>query len=191
MINEDRKIRIQFDRLEKRKQKLISFVTPLTERLYHLQPSSTSWSAGQVANHLYLSEAASFAYLKKKMSYPDSLLPYTVKSWKAYYMTKLVLFSPLKTKAPPAIDMWTGKSVMPPGELDVKWNELRSEMKTYIYEHYPVAGNKLVYNHPFAGRMTMIQMLMFFNDHLDHHIHQVKRILKAVKRKERTMTVTA
>lgn len=181
MIKEDRKIRKQFERLERRKQKLFELVVPLTDELYRLQPSSTTWSAGQIANHVFLSEGASFAYLKKKMSYPDTIPPYSISSWKAYYLTKFVLSTSIKVKAPPAIDMWVDKSVFPSAELDLKWNQLRSEMKSFIHEHYPQFRSKLVYNHPFAGRMTMLQMLMFFNDHLDHHIRQVKRILKSAR----------
>ncbi|MEO5905909.1 MAG: DinB family protein [Saprospiraceae bacterium] len=180
MINEDRKIRNQFERMEKRKQKVYTLVTPLSEEMYLFQPSNTSWSVGQVANHLYLSEAASFAYLKKKMSYPDTIPSYSIQSWRAYYLTKFILLSPIKVKAPPAIDMGTDKPVLPPQQLDGKWNELRTELKSFIDGHYPQFRSKLVYNHPFAGRMTMLQMLMFFNDHLDHHIRQMKKIMRAV-----------
>ena len=71
----------QFEKLELKKKYLMNLVTPMSDEKYTQQPSSGSWSVAQAANHIFLSEQLSTAYIRKKLSYPDTLLPFQIKSW--------------------------------------------------------------------------------------------------------------
>ena len=53
-------------------------------------------------------------------------------------------------------------------------------MITLIEKHQEAFGSHMVYRHPFAGRMTMHQMLIFLNDHMAHHIKQINRIVSKI-----------
>ena len=167
-----------FRKLEAKKERLMHLLLVLPTEAYLKQPSPQSWSIGQAANHLFLSETFSLAYLKKKMSYPDDLPPFHVKSWGSVLLTKLALNTPYKAKAPKTINMWENQPILLPDELNQKWSALRIELKNFLDGHHPTYGRHLVFRHPFAGRMTMRQMLIFFNDHMAHHIRQVQRIMR-------------
>ena len=181
MINTDPPIQRQFTRITLRKEKILDILKAMTPDQYHQHTRPDQWTILQVANHLYLSEKSSLAYLRKKMSYPDTIPAYSISSWKTYYLVKLILNTPKKVKAPPPIDMWKQTDILEPSALEIKWNELQNELSVFLEENYPQFRSHLVFNHPFAGRMTMRQMLMFFCDHMDHHIRQMKRIRNEVK----------
>lgn len=181
MSGNSKKIDHQFQKLEKKKQELVDLIRHLPEEMYHKQPSTYQWSIGQAANHLFLSETNSLAYLKKKLSYPDAVPPFHVKSWGAVLFTKFTLWSPYKVKAPRAINMWEQQAVLSPAELERKWNELRTDLISFIRIQQPAMGTHLAFKHPFSGRMTMHQMLIFLNDHMAHHLRQIHRIMKKIK----------
>ncbi len=174
----------QFQTLEGSKEQLLKFIKALPEDIYLLQPSKESWSIAQAANHIFLSEKLSFAYLRKKLSYPDQVPKFNFKSWGAVLFLKFTLWTPYKAKAPKTINMWEDQVVLSSTELESEWTSLRSEMKSFIRQHYPSFSSHLAYRHPFAGRMTMHQMLIFFNDHMKHHIRQMDKILVQLKSME-------
>jgi len=178
MSNDNQKIKIQFQRMDQQKKELMSLLRSLSTENYLRQPDPYTWSVGQIATHLYLSEKLSLTYLRKKLSYPDSLLPYSVRSWWSLYFVNFILWSPVKVKAPAPINMWKESEILLPDDLDMKWNAVRGEMAALISENLPRFKSHLVYNHPLSGRMTMRQMLIFFNHHIAHHIRQIHRILK-------------
>lgn len=169
-----------FQLMELKKKNLLDYLRQLPQELYLSQSDRSSWSIGQAANHLYLSEKLSFGYLKKKLSYPDTVPPYHVKSRWNMIIYKLI-FRFVKAKAPKGINMWEGQNIMHPEELDSKWSELRHEMYSFLKEEYPAFKTHLVYNHPFAGRLTFRQTLYFFCDHIDHHMKQIRRIERRLK----------
>lgn len=174
-----RALELQFQRMEKKKKLLIELIQSIPKAKYRQQLNPQSWSVGQASNHLYLSEKLSLAYLRKKMSYPDTIPRFHIKSWWGMFKYKIILTS-TKAKAPKQINMWEDQEVLLPEQLDQKWSELRIELFDFIREKYPQFRNHLVYNHPFAGRLSMKQMLIFFNDHINHHTKQVRRILKEI-----------
>ncbi len=171
-------IRSQFHKMELQKQDIIHLLRSIPPEKYSQHPDPNTWSMGQVAHHLYLSEKNSLAYLKKKLSYPDSVPKYHPISWGGILLVKLVFLTRFKIKAPDSLDMRKFSQPMPLDELDTKWNELHREFLSFLEMHLPAFGKHLVFRHPFAGRMTMYQMLIFINDHIRHHQHQITRIWK-------------
>jgi uncharacterized damage-inducible protein DinB len=171
-------VRQQFNKLEEKKKKLMHLLLTLPGDMYTKQPSSHQWSVAQAANHIFLSEKLSLAYLKKKLAYPDAIPRYHPKSWGGVLLVKLVFMTNYKWKAPQAINMWEAQQVLSPAELEQKWNSLREELISFLEKHSPSFGKHLVFRHPYAGRMTMTQMLIFMNDHMGHHLKQINRILK-------------
>jgi uncharacterized damage-inducible protein DinB len=178
----DRAIEVQFERMEKKKKLLMELILSIPEVKYRHQPNPQSWSVAQASNHLYLSEKLSLAYLRKKLSYPDTIPRFHIKSWWGMFVYKIILTTIIKAKAPKQINMWENQEVLLAEQLDQKWSELRIELFDFIREQFPQFRNHLVYNHPFAGRLSMRQMLIFFNDHIHHHTKQIQRILKEIER---------
>jgi hypothetical protein len=169
----------QFDLLEQKKKALFSKIASLSSQQYLASPSTGGWSVAQAANHVYLSEQLSLAYIRKKLSYPDTIPKYSPTSWAAVLLLKFALWSPYKAKAPKAINMWEQQAILSVDDLDHNWSALRKELITFIEHHQADFGRHLVYRHPYAGRLTMHQMLIFFNDHMAHHLKQIERIMRA------------
>jgi uncharacterized damage-inducible protein DinB len=180
MDQPDKSIEERFQLLESKTLQLIDLISSIPREKYLQQPDPDSWSVGQAANHLYLSEKLSLAYLRKKLSYPDSVPHYHFKSRLGVLFYKLILRH-VKMKAPDHINMWRGQEILSPVELNDHWSKLRIELKNFIHDHFDRFKTHLVYNHPFSGRMTFAQMIQFFSDHIDHHSRQIKRILKKIE----------
>ena len=170
-------IQRQLHRLQLQKQNLFGILNALPVEDFFRQPDANRWSIGQIANHLYLSERNSMAYLKKKLSYPDTVPRFHFKSWGGIILIRLVFGLHIRIKAPDSINVWKMDNLLSRDELEQKWNELRQDMKDYLELQVPVFKNKLAYRHPFAGRMSMHQMVMFLNDHFRHHQRQINRVL--------------
>ncbi len=177
MTGPSKQIDHQFEKLELRRIALMKLITSLSNDKYNQQPSSDSWSVAQAANHIFLSEQLSTAYIRKKLSYPDTLQPFQLKSWGGVFLIKLALWSNYKRKAPVAINMWEQQTILSQEELEQQWIKLRTDMIALIEKNQEAFGSHMVYRHPFAGRMTMHQMLIFLNDHMAHHMKQINRIV--------------
>jgi hypothetical protein len=54
---------------------------------------------------------------------------------------------------------------------------VRGELAALVESFPPVLLDRLVFRHPFAGRMTLAHALGTLQAHLDHHIPQVERAL--------------
>ena len=175
-MSSDASINRQFTKLDQKKNELFAILDMADSNTYYRQPSPSSWSMGQVANHVYWSERNSLAYMKKKLSYPDSVPPYRPTSWAGPFLIKLVFLLRYKVKAPASIDMWKIEEILNPVDLKKKWDDLRTELGSFYEQNEPRFRKHLSFRHPFAGRMTMYQTLIFFNDHFRHHLKQVKRI---------------
>jgi len=177
---EDHALKSQFQQLEKSKMFLIDLIHSLPPEKYRQQPVPQSWSIAQAVNHLFLCEKLLLAYQRKKISYPETLPKYHLKSWFAMYTYKVILSSFIKVKAPGPINMWENQEIMAPDELDEKWAAQRKELFDFLKQQYPQFKNHLVFRHPSGGRLNINHMLIFFNDHILHHTRQVKRILKEI-----------
>lgn len=158
----------------------MQLITSLTPERYHQAPAPKHWSVAQAANHIYLSERLSLDYLRKKAMYPDTIPPYSLKSELAIRWLQIALHTPYKAKAPKTINMWDNQTVLLQGQLEENWKQLHHEMAEVIRQQAPVLGSRLVYKHPFVGRLSLRQMLMFMNAHMAHHIRQIRYILRTV-----------
>ena len=71
---------------------------------------------------------------------------------------------------------------MPLEALLEKWNLLRLELKSHLEHVADGHVHKLVYKHPVAGRLSVIQAMQFFAEHINHHKAQIKRTLKSLNK---------
>lgn len=162
-------------RLDSQLETLFDQLRSVPEDKYNIQPDENSWSLSQVFNHLFLSEKNCFAYIRKKLQYPDTIEKYSFKSELSLWLVLLTFKTPIKTKAPKAINMWEEQKILNPDQLIEVWQNQRKEMRSFI-EANDKFRTHLVFRHPKAGRMTMCQMLRFINGHIRHHQHQIARL---------------
>ena len=152
----------------------------LSSEQLHRKPSTESWSIAQVLSHVKLAELLSIKYVEKKLSF-DPVLP------KAGFMARLrykalELFMDLPVKIKAARGVRTENL---PTKIDWKafksdWERQRKNLSQSIVTLDPKWYDHEVYKHPIVGRISISQMLKFFQLHFDRHVGQIDRILRQV-----------
>lgn len=142
------------------------------------QASPNKWSALQILTHLYISEQLSFSYIKKKSLGIDSLDDAGFKQALLIPVLKISQRLPLRFKAPKVVLEHTPEP-LPLETLINQWNLLRLELRSHLENLPDKHVHRLVYKHPFAGRMSLPQAIQFFAEHIKHHKPQIIKALKA------------
>lgn len=136
------------------------------------------WSIIQVFSHLNMAEFGSLRYMNKKMQAEDKMPEYAISHKVRYFLTKRLLQSSLKWKAPKVVADPKGDYSFQ--EMKEIWAKTRSMIETYISEYPEKLLSKAVYKHPFAGRLDLDGAVSSFVYHQRHHVHQIKRIRKEI-----------
>lgn len=140
------------------------------EKLLRRPPSK--WHALELLQHLYMSEAGTASYIRKKLSYSPEGLPSTVAvSWLKTRLLKVLLITPVKFKAPAGLDRF-------PDELSLEkinddWALLRLKFKELIEELSEDQLKWQLFKHPIIGRINMADTVGFIGAHYFHHKRQI------------------
>ena len=174
----ENRIKNKFERLEDSRKALIRTIDSLDESVLNKSPRPGKWSVNQIIYHLQKSEHASYNYVTKKLQSDDPTRN-GYKSKVASFILKIAFILPFKYKAPKVV-----RNV--PGNLDFSkvnntWEKNRLALWELISTLPEEIARRNIFNHPFAGRFNLLQMLTFFQDHFDRHRRQVLRILKHQK----------
>ena len=138
-------------------------------------PAPGRWSALQVLHHVVESEAATLGYVRKKMRAGASLPPAGLGSCLRRAAVQVGLALPLRFRAPAVAAVVP--DVVEPAALRARWDEVRTAWRELL-EAFPAdLEGRLVFRHPFAGRMGLADALAVLQAHLDHHVPQVERAL--------------
>lgn len=167
-------LQTKLDRLDRETEILFNSVGDLSEKQLH--DTTYGWSIIQVLAHLHDAEKASLLYMSKKMQAGDKMPAYALGNKLRMALSKMLLQTSLKWKAPKAVAHPKSESSM--SEMKVMWEATREQTRTYL-EHYPEQYlDKAVYKHPMAGRLDLASAIDSMMYHQRHHLHQVKRIKK-------------
>lgn len=166
-----------FEKLEQERQDLLNLVKDKSHEQQNFKPGYGKWSMLDVCHHLITAEKNTVIYLNKKFKGVDK----TPKAGIGASIRKMILTAslglPLRFKAPKAAQT---KDVQPDYDyvatVDL-WNETRAELKEFVDRLEKKHVGKLLFKHPFAGRLNIPQTLSFMQSHIAHHQEQVKRIL--------------
>ena len=164
--------------LDKETEDLYRMADDLSEEELHDQ--SYGWSIIQVYSHLNMAESGSIRYMTKKMQAGDKLGQFTSFGRFRYMLTKGLLQSSLRWKAPKVVSQPKGDFSLK--EMREEWAKTREATKQYVEAYPEHLLNRAVYKHPFAGRLDLAGAIGSFIYHQRHHMHQIKRIRKKIGR---------
>jgi len=174
----NKKIKQEFDALEKSRLELFSKLDKLDAPKMNKQPDATSWSVVQVMDHLTLAERNSLLYMKKKLSVTNEFQKANFKTSFRLFLLKAALKLPIKWKAPKIVaDAYNDKNY---AEAKIAWSEVRNGIAEFLEKFPEEHLESELFKHPSAGKFTVIQALSFMQTHLIHHLSQIDRINKAV-----------
>ncbi len=174
------KIQRRFDILEAKTLDLFDDLNGIPTEVLVRHPEPGYWNALEAINHIYLGEKLSLQYVRHKLTKPETISKSRPDAWIRTLALKWVLYSPFKFKSPPQINMRSDQPVLALPELKDAWKVLRADLRHILEQHEIPLRHKLPYKQPYAGRMTLNQMMVFFEDHLVHHTRQIRRIIKQV-----------
>jgi hypothetical protein len=83
---------------------------------------------------------------------------------------------PFKFKAPKVVVENTKPSTSLQ-ELEKEWAAVRNELKTMLEKFGDDQLKRKIYKHVIAGKLNILQTLLFFREHVIHHQQQIKRLL--------------
>jgi uncharacterized damage-inducible protein DinB len=166
----------KFVRLERDRIELLRVLASLSEEVLNKPPDATHWSIIQILSHLLTAEGLTLTYLKKTSLGKNYLRNSgTVESLKTFLLTVSQRL-PLKYKAPSIIVEQSPVGIALPSAAE-KWSGTRKELKNFLETIEDRDLLKLIYKHPVAGRLNVVQALTFMHDHFRHHLPQIYRLL--------------
>jgi uncharacterized damage-inducible protein DinB len=164
------------DELEHQRTALIGRVRQLSPEQFNHSPAPGKWSINQILVHIIEAEQLSIAYMKKKKLGIDGLqnsgIAETLRLWLLIISQRI----PVKYKAPKVVVENT-KNASSVEEVDTRWQAVREELFSMLEGIEEKNIRKVIYKHPLAGRLNTRQALVFFREHIIHHMPQIKRLL--------------
>ena len=131
------------------------------------------WNALKILEHVITSEHGTLAYLKKKTQAAAEDIPVAGDLQNARELNE-ALISDKKWKAPEVLPVPQGNSTL--DEQAQYWEILRMKVNVFFKGLDASYHNRLIFNHPLAGRLDTEQTLEFMINHIVHHGHQIKRL---------------
>ena len=165
----------RLERLEASRARALALIEPHDATALNHAPAPGRWSALQVLHHVVESEAATLGYIRKKMQAGTSLPRAGLGSALRRATVQRGLALPLRFRAPAVAAVVPDR--VEPALLRARWDEVRAAWRAEL-EAFPAdLEDRLVFRHPFAGRMSLADALAVLQAHLDHHVPQVARAL--------------
>ncbi len=176
----NQKIASKWANLEKNRLDLLSFLEKQGPSVLNQKPTPEQWSANQNILHLIEAETASLAYMRKKLSFTSDLPQAGFKSRFRLFLLRFAFALPIKIKAPENLAKL-------PDDLNFdvlkqRWASLRAEYYIFLTGLPDNMLTAELWRHQIAGKMTISQMLDFFDDHVQRHRGQIERALKSSQR---------
>ena len=165
-----------FDELERQRVDILNGVKDLsTEKLNYAPPGK--WSINQILTHILIAEQLSVLYMKKKSLGIDQVKSSGLTAALRLGVLKLSQRIPaIKFKAPKVVLDHTPPTY-PLNELTAHWETHRQKLKAFLESIDERNKKKLIYKHLIAGRFDARQAMVFFREHINHHLPQIKRLL--------------
>ncbi|MEP2024013.1 MAG: DinB family protein [Reichenbachiella sp.] len=168
-----------FDLFELKRIELENRLDNLNPELFSIPEKEGKWSVNQVLAHLSNSEFGTLRYIQKKMQGLDDVGVKNISSSVRSKLLKWLLDSPLRYKMPKQLPEPSTEITFE--ELKMQFEKNRASIKELIETFPEESIDKLIFKHPFAGRFSLLQTIAFLEDHYNHHVKQIDRILASVE----------
>jgi hypothetical protein len=163
-----------YHQLEAQREELLNLLKQLSED-HRNRKVNGKWSINEILSHLATSERLSMAYIKKKSNAIDTLDNTGLIEEFKMVLLKVSQRGPFRFKAPKVVDDHTPKDSF--SESEEKWNRVRKELLNFIQNINPQHSKRKIYKHPVVGKLNIRQAMLFFKEHVTHHLPQIKRLL--------------
>jgi DinB superfamily len=143
------------------------------------KPTATAWSIGETLNHIQLSEAATLAYLQKKVLDIENTEMAGNEEAIRFELLKKAILSTQKFNAP--LNVIPAETTYSLDVLNEALTNTRNQLTAFINGLADEDLNRTLYKHPGIGRMNLIQMTEFLLLHAERHHLQINNTLALLK----------
>ena len=144
--------------------------------LHH--PEHGGWNVFQLTEHILNSEGGTLRYIKNKIKHTKNFKKSSIHNNVSYLVLKMALQSRFKFKAPKVVLPSAENTYSDFQKLLNEWTTIRQDFEELLHNLPSDLTDKLIFKHPIAGRFNIFQTLGFMYYHLEHHLPQLKRLLK-------------
>jgi hypothetical protein len=170
-----KKLQRIYEEAEFERENLLQLISNLPEDKLFRSPGG-KWSVSQILSHIIEAERISLSYMKKKsLGIAQTADSGLLDDFKFFLLTMSQRL-PLKYKAPKVLS-GQPPPALPYPQIVQSWNEVRSELKSFMETFDDRTIKRKIYKHLIAGRLNVIHAVKFFIEHLKHHLPQIKRLL--------------
>ena len=170
-----------FDKLDADLIDLLEDLKDQPDHVLNEKVSPDKWSIHQTMYHLILAEELSLKYVQKKLSFNPTLKDTGIGTFFRRSALSLYFLYPFKVKAPDAISKENLPNDLRFWEVVKKWKDVRKETKEFIADLPEEMLKKELYKHPAIGKISLKDMLKFFDLHFARHRKQINRTMSAVQ----------
>lgn len=163
--------------LDLQTQSILTTLADYSDEVLSVPPAPGVWSIMQVLTHVMMSERLSLQYVRKKLSFKPELKNSGLLSSFRLHLLKWSQYVPIRFKAPKGLQTADLPVFSSLTDLRSQWQTDRHKLHQFFDEADDSLFSKDVFRHPIAGRISLIQMVIFFSIHLQRHVVQIERRL--------------
>ncbi|TMB93800.1 MAG: DinB family protein [Chloroflexi bacterium] len=169
-------LRERFDALEASRVALLNRLAGLDPRRWVQAPRPGSWSLGEIAHHLVLAEEEVLRQLREPEA--DFGRRQTLRDRFGRALVGWIFRRGIHVKTPMRSMVPTpGRSLE---EIRHAWGSVRSELASYLTTLHEGERTRVIFRHPVAGRMSIMQTLELIRAHFDDYLRQVAQTIDAL-----------
>lgn len=167
-------IKRRFTRLEQIWQQYNSIIDNASDVQRHYKPAPDAWNMLQVVQHIMASEGGTLNFMNKRPPLQPTLFDKIGNALRSALLT-VALKSTIKFKAPNVPGL-SPETTNPWEESKPKWEQIHQGLQQYL-EQFPASKmGYVVFKHPAAGKLNMLQTMDFLVEHAAHHLQQINRL---------------
>jgi len=174
----DKKSIKKLEELDNELTTLFESLKDFSDNQLNRQTSDGKWSILQNIHHLILSEGLSQKYIEKKLGFNPELKNSGLGNGFRAMILGFYMKTGIKRKAPEMINTENLPQDTKFWETVKLWKAQRQHLKTYLLGLEPQLYKKQLYKHPAAGKLSIYQMLNFFQQHFRRHKKAIEKISK-------------
>jgi DinB superfamily len=162
-----------FRELESQRTELLAELATWSPSLLSFRPEPGAWSAVEVLDHIVRAETGTIANVRVGLRTPHIL---GGEDRPGIAALDRALRSDQSFQVPPgALAIYPDTQTTLPEVLG-RWEQARAELRSLVEALAPADAHCGVFCHPFAGWMTVADVLDHFSAHLYHHGFQLARL---------------
>jgi hypothetical protein len=162
-----------FRELESQRTGLLAELATWSPSLLSFRPAPGAWSAVEVLDHIVRAETGTIANVRVGLRTPHIL---GGEDRPGIAALDRALRSDQSFQVPPgALAIYPDTQTTLPEVLG-RWEQARAELRSLVEALAPADAHCGVFCHPFAGWMTVADVLDHFSAHLYHHGFQLARL---------------